>query len=187
MISNTRHLILFMALFSAGANAAETHCGKDEIDYFSCVLTNSKVVSVCGSELKDPKTFEQSDDAWVQYRFGHLKQIEFKYPNSKLGSIEKFEGNSFHPYGEDHAVLDLRFITKNAFYSVELVSSYENPETERLAGGVLVELENKRINLNCRGPIEPHYWTSFSVLFQSISGPKDDSDFMTQFYKSKSQ
>lgn len=180
----SRHLLFFLTLLSAGVDAEETHCGKDEIDYFSCVLTNSKVASICGNQLKDPKTFEQRDDAWIQYRFGHINRIEFKYPVSKLGSIGKFEGNSFHPYGEDHAVLDLRFITKKAFYSFEMMDAYGKSETKKLSGGVSVELQNKRINLNCRKPIQTHYWESFSELFENISQRNGDTDFMGQFYKS---
>lgn len=169
--------LIFLIVISAGAGATESHCGKGEIDYLSCTLSNSKVASVCGSILKDPKTFDQLEDAWVQYRMGRIKKIEFIYPASKSGSIGKFEGNYFHPHGEDHQVLDLRFINEEALYSIELVAA------RKLSGDVSAEFKGKRSTLGCRGPIQSHYWSSFGELIDSISQRNGQTDIYYEYYK----
>jgi hypothetical protein len=60
-----RLLLLLLTLISVNVGATESHCAKDEIEYISCTLDNYKVASICGSPLKDPKTFVQLDNAWI--------------------------------------------------------------------------------------------------------------------------
>lgn len=171
-------LFLFLlTLISANVCATESLCTKNEIDYISCTLENSKVASICGSPLKNPKTSEPLDKAWIQYRIGKINQIEFIYPDSKAGSIAKFEGNDFHPHGEDHSVLDLRFINRNALYSFELVSS------DKLTAGVSAEVEHKLSSHGCRGAIKPSYSESFKELIRSISERNGHTDIFYEFYK----
>ena len=158
-----KYVAIFLVSLYAGASYADSHCVKGEIDYFSCQLENSKVVSVCGTRLKDSETYEEIDGAWIQYRIGRINQIEFVFPESRTDSTTKFEGSDFHPHGEEHSVLDLRFINHNALYSIALVSG------NRLTGSVSAELNHKLSAHSCRGTIKSSYWESFRELIWFIS------------------
>ena len=177
-VSPSMKLFLFLlTLISVNAGATESLCTKNEIDYISCTLENLKVASICGSPLKDSKTFKPLDKAWIQYRIGKINKIEFIYPTSKTDSIAKFEGNDFHPHGEDHSVLNLRFINRNALYSFELVSS------NKITAGVSAEAGHKLSSHECRGAINPSYLESFRELIWSISERNGQTDIFYEFYK----
>ena len=178
----SRFFLAYLALVSSAVAAPASHCSTEEVTYFSCELKNSKVVSICGSPLRESKTLEHPNVAWMQYRFGHIKKIEFAYPASRVDSFLKFEGNDFHPQGEDHSVLDLRFVSGDALYSVELVAS-----AKKISADVSVNLEKKHIGFDCREPIEPVYWNNLSELIGFIleqRGVHGDTDMLSEFYKS---
>jgi|GEM_PF-1175638 len=172
-----RLLLLLLTLISINAGAAESHCAKDEVDYISCTLDNSKVASICGTHIQDPKTYEQLDNAWIQYRIGKINQIEFVYPESKSGSIAKFEGNDFHPHGEDHSVLDLRFVNKNARYSFTLTSG------DNVTGSVSAEINRKRSAHFCRDTISSSYSLNFQVLIWALIEQNGQTDIFYESYK----
>lgn len=49
-----------------------SNCLSDESIIFSCRLENKKILSVCGSSSK-------TDTKYVEYRYGKISKIEFKY------------------------------------------------------------------------------------------------------------
>jgi hypothetical protein len=157
--------------------AAESHCKEGEMTYFSCQLKNSKVVSICGN-LNESATADSDKGEWVQYRFGRIRQTELLYPAVTAVSVSKFEGNYFAPHGEDHSVLDLRFINANVLYSVEVVSGNGGA-----SGSVSVQLPGKRpISQFCIKPVEPQYLNTFGQLMNSLYERNGETDFLYKFY-----
>lgn len=105
------------------AAAAQTLCAKSEVDYFSCRLTDRRIISVCGIVHDEPTAGD-----WLQYRFGFPRRLEMVWPQERVGSIEKFEGNVFGPY----SVSDLRFGIDNADHGISISRGGE----DNRAGGL---------------------------------------------------
>jgi len=117
----TLHSIV-LSLFACNA-IAQTHCIPPEITFFSCTIAGKqKIASLCGTAFKLPGESNFSDESWLQYRFGRLGAIEFRYPNSKHDSISKFTGESHRSIeGSDHA---LWFSNKGTNYSINYSAYY---------------------------------------------------------------
>lgn len=64
---------------SVTSNSALSHCTQQESLYFNCLVEGgNKVASVCGTHSgSDNHRIKQ-----IQYRFGAIGQIEFRYPTS---------------------------------------------------------------------------------------------------------
>lgn len=126
------------ALLVPSIAISQTHCAKDEVDYFSCATSvSNKVVSVCGNTAVGFGE-DISDNSWIQYRFGRIGHIELTYPKDKQGSIKKFEGNHFSKY----LAASLSFINEDALFIVG--------DGEKWSG-LEVSLSNgKRITMRCR-------------------------------------
>lgn len=177
-----KHLFFpLIALFIPLVAPGQTHCQKDETDYFSCqVKGGSKVISLCGGHLDTAR----NENSWLQYRFGNLGEIEMAYPQREAGSLDKFEGNYFNPHGEDHDVISLRFIALNALFDVSLAEYPQNPRISRLQGGVSVDAGKKSSYHSCQQPIRPVYLSRFRELYTLLPKP-GATDFMSDFYRRK--
>lgn len=113
-------LTVVLSLFACNA-IAQTHCVPPETTFFSCKIAGTqKIASLCGTAFKHPGESSFSDDSWLQYRFGRLGAIEFRYPNSKRDSISKFQGE-FHRSieGSDNS---LWFSNNGITYSIEIAA-----------------------------------------------------------------
>lgn len=138
--------ILFSLFCSSGF--ATTHCGRDEVTYFSCKIRGSaKVVSLCGSSLKnfDPSSFR--DGGWIQYRFGRPNgSPEFIYPIEKTGSPSHFVGEAHSYLGEQNRrSYNHRVWFRNQKASYGLVAD----EGDDHFVGVWVAIGGKRTSLPC--------------------------------------
>ncbi len=173
--------LLAITLAHPFAQASETLCQKGEVNFFSCqTKADGKIISICGN-IQD---FEINDDSWLQYRFGKSHAVELVYPQEKIGSISKFEGNNFSKYN----IVDLRFINKKTLYSVSLEAPYSGEEAtkrSRFSGGVSVEIaKSKPVNIDCIYPadVRKHY-SQFARLNDSLrykNGEK--ADMLFHFY-----
>ena len=169
-------VLLFSFSLSAAAHA-QTHCGGDEIDYFSCKITKSeKVISVCGN-IADGNL---DNDSWLQYRFGKIGQLELTYPTEKTESLDLFEGIYFSKYGD---VL-LRLINNQTLYEVFLSERYETPKkTLQPSGGVTVTLsKTKTQTLKCQQVDLARYFSNFSQLAASLETRTRQKNMLLRFY-----
>lgn len=172
--------LLVIALAAPFAQASETLCQKGEVNFFSCqTKANGKVISICGNI----ENFEINDDSWLQYRFGKPRAVELVYPQEKIGSISKFEGNNFGKYN----VVDLRFINKKTLYSVSIEAPYSGEEANkrsRFSGGVSVEVaKSKPVNIDCANStnVRKHY-SQFARLNDSLRYKNGETDMLFHFY-----
>jgi len=69
-----KHLVVLLVFVYSGASSADSLCVFGEVDYFSCKLENSKVASICGSPLKDSKTFEVLDSGGFNTALGRVEK-----------------------------------------------------------------------------------------------------------------
>ncbi len=164
---------------------SQTHCGKGEVDYFSCqIVGNEKVVSICGSVADS----DNNADSWLQYRFGRIGKIELKYPAEKKNSVSKFEGNWFNRYN----VVDLRFINGQAIYNVALNDRYggdgEAPARKSASGEVNVEVGKlKPISLACKHANARKYYRLFTDLAAELRQRNGATDIVYEFHKNASK
>ena len=172
--------LLAIALAAPYAWASETLCNKGEINYFSCqTKVDRKIISICGNI----ENFEINDDSWLQYRFGKPRAVELVYPQEKIGSISKFEGNNFSKYN----VVDLRFINKKTLYSVSIDAPYSGEganQRSRFSGGVSVEITKyKPVNIYCgNSKVVQRYYDKFSRLIDSLRDKNGETDMLFHFY-----
>jgi len=83
------YLVLLPMLLSNQTHA-ESLCNSREVLYYSCKTAGTKkLVSLCGSDLTDPKGF------WLQYRFGSLGQLELVYPQNRGETKPLFADSGF--------------------------------------------------------------------------------------------
>ena len=131
-------LIIFLILIGMvtfDAHASESGlislCNKHEFQYFSCKAQGSgKIISVCGNVNLDGATgetdYEDTERAYLQYRFGYPNKIELIYPGSKKESFSKFYGQSIRSYfGAFQSII---FNIGNYHYEVTNISSAQNDE-----------------------------------------------------------
>jgi hypothetical protein len=103
--------ILTITLYIQSA-MAETLCAQKETVFFSCHVSPTKILSVCGNLSKEP---------YLQYRFGKLQNIELVFPSSKEDSLSKFEFNYIHESTSGLTTYELSFV--NAGYKY-VISTY---------------------------------------------------------------
>ena len=70
------NFIVVFAIFCGNATA-ETLCKQGETVYFSCHTGKEKIISLCGNSKSN------SDNFWLQYRYGKYNRIELEYPNKR--------------------------------------------------------------------------------------------------------
>jgi hypothetical protein len=143
---------------------AQTLCEKGETDHLSCPTNGGKkILSIC-SNIKDGAV---DADSWLQYRFGKKGQIELAYPKEKKDSVSKFEGNYFNPREQATAIVDLRFMSGSALYSVTLnrIGIADEGGGSEFSGGIQVALrKNRRINIECDKIDGGRYFEDFRLL-----------------------
>ncbi|MBS1190550.1 MAG: hypothetical protein H6R10_2342 [Rhodocyclaceae bacterium] len=162
------------AVFST-ATCAQTHCSQDEIDYFSCRIAGSgKVASLCGGNDSG-----QLEDAWLQYRFGKPKKVEFEYPATRANSLKQFQGTHFSRY----SYLTVLFINGKALYEIELRDDY-SAKGRRISGAINVEVEKKRTTLRCDRPVKESSWDALLDLIPATYQPTGDGrdSFLWQYH-----
>ena len=139
-----RYPWLFAAcLISSFSAQAQTHCTKEEIEYFSCKIKRSeKVVSVCGSVFWDGVNASANlvDKAWIQYRFGRPGSLELTYPEKRQPLLGRFSADFI--LANDSRLYALNF--KRGGYSYGILDS---------PGflGVTVEGHGSSTKLPCEG------------------------------------
>ncbi len=168
---------LFLLLLFSSLSFSQTLCLKHETDFFSCVTTNNKIISICGEISSNDSTND-----WLQYRFGRQEHIELIYPEPKAGSISKFEGNTFNRYN----VIDLRFINSRNAYSVSLNGPYDGDEAavrSSASAGVNIKLKSKkRVSISCSAIDSKKYYDRFENLNNELRFRNGDTDI---FFKAK--
>ena len=157
MTLHPKFLLLLVILLSTTTFAGESHCKKGEVTYFSCKIKNSeKVVSICGIDYRD-------ENAWLQYRYGRLKQPELVFPTKKQDSLKKFWGESHHSYnGVSYA---LSFKNAGFTYTTDFIEADED------FYGVNVFAKNGSENkLSCEGKPQREFVNGidFSSLVQEL-------------------
>jgi hypothetical protein len=168
---------LFLLLFFSSLGFSQTLCLKNETDFFSCTTTNKKLISICGEMSSN-----DSSSDWLQYRFGRQGHVELIYPESRIGSTSKFEGNTFNRY----SVVDLRFINGQYAYSVSLYGPYDGNEAavrSSASAGVDIKLKSKkRASISCATVDSRKYYDVFENLNNELRFRNGDTDI---FLKAK--
>jgi len=137
-------LLIFSLLFS-GESLSETHCHRGEITYFSCQIQKSKkVVSLCGAAFRSRRSDGFLADAWIQYRFGVVGNVELEFPKRRDDSLSLFGADMFLA-DNSRRIYALHFSVGKYKYSIEriLADSYVN--------AVLVEGSGKETEFRCAG------------------------------------
>lgn len=141
---HVRYSVLLSACLIAPLVAgAQTHCTKNEIEYFTCKISGSeKTVSICGSVFRDSSSAiaEIVDNAWIQYRFGKLGDLELIYPATHHPLLRHFSADFI--LANDIRLYALKF--KGGSYSYEVLYS---PGFR----GVTVEGRGSNVKLPCDG------------------------------------
>jgi hypothetical protein len=129
--------LVVLSLFASNA-LAQTHCIPPEQTFFSCKIRGTqKVASLCGVSTMGG----DNEDSWLQYRFGRLGVIEFRYPRAKEKSIPKFQGE-FHrsAMGSDDS---LWFTNHGTTYSLEVVDTGKHQLFRVWAAGKMLPCSGK--------------------------------------------
>jgi hypothetical protein len=169
-------VLFILGSVAAHAGSAHTLCLKGEVDYFTCTLKNSKVISVCGSESLVP-TEESGASPWLQYREAIPKKKLTTFPITKKNSVSFFEGNYFAPHDEDHQVSDLRFIQGNSLYSVSIDYG------KSISANLSIELNGKAHLYPCQSPINRYYWSKFTALESVLGRANGRTDIFYEYHR----
>lgn len=165
---------------------AQTHCGANEIDYFSCKVADSdRVISVCGNIVDG----EIAESSWLQYRFGRLGHEELVYPRrKKQPPVSAFEGEDFGRFQS----VELRFINGNVLYSVTLNGTFHgDPSVDASpqsgpTGGVTAAFDSDRHkDFHCAKVDEKKYLARFEELAAALRRTRGDTDIAYDFYRRK--
>lgn len=166
-------LLLLSAFCPTGH--AQSHCGRDETEYFSCKLAGSaRVASLCGGNESG-----RPEGEWLQYRFGRPRQIELEYPPGKENSLKKFEAVHYSKYG----YLSVLFINGQALYEIEVSEATIKGRPVHTAV-IKVEFEKRTTELSCEKPVPASYWTDLTDLAPSTFKPSGDGrdGFLWQYH-----
>ena len=138
---------------------AQTLCAKGETDFFSCTLSDHRLLSVCGAVQDEPSAGD-----WLQFRRGRPGRVEMSWPSSRKDSVKAFEGNVFGPY----SVSDLRFNTGDASYGLQVSRGGEDDGSggrTRRGASLYVEREGHHDRIyRCLRPDIARYGRSFEEL-----------------------
>jgi len=96
-----------------------THCMPTETNYFSCRIQGTqKVASLCGRPVNELPADEVAPDLGLEYRFGRIAQVEFRFPSDRTRPAQKFFGEHLQPYGEGVSIDSVLFESGDASYAV---------------------------------------------------------------------
>ena len=140
--------ILFPRLVQAGSEPSL--CLPSERASFSCLLENTKVVSLCTSaEFSESK-------GYLQYRYGRRDHVELEHPGSRSGTQKRFELERHRPYGIEFE--SVNFIIGKFSYSVIRVVSTES-DVPSWAGVTVIDLRDREhpreTTVKCRHSLLP--------------------------------
>ncbi len=129
---------------------AAGHCDAAETTYFSCSVRNSpKTISLCGAAPRKDADAPAGGEAWLQYRFGELGQVEFAFPAERLDALANFTGEwQYRADGQvSRSAALLMFRHQGATFTLASV------DAETKFRGVWLEVERIRApELVCNGP-----------------------------------
>lgn len=150
-------------LFSAEC-VAQSHCRRDETDFFSCSIKGSrKVVSLCGSKVK--YIYEAGGlEGSIQYRFGYPGQPELIYPKKGAGSMAKFKG--FWDVAGPIQHNELFFKNQGVQYNIVSETNLRPTDMELFAG-VEVKVGTTKTRFSCDKWLAQR--TAYSIDKDSLS------------------
>lgn len=134
-----KFFIILFAFISTTTQASNVLCLSNELTYFSCTMTNNKILSLCGiSHLKENQ---------VTYKFGTANKIEFIYPNY-LNANNLLTYNHYMRYQTDY----YRVKFSNNEYLYEIFKNYNGEEANNVRVGIIITKENtqKEYRHNCK-------------------------------------
>jgi hypothetical protein len=154
--------------FVPGALRANSLCGKTEHVIFSCRTKNSakqasrspgKIVSLCASPDLD------RERGYLQYRYGLPGKVELEFPQSRVGTQQKFRYTHYFRYQ-----VDLTEISFNIDgYEYSLFDDYNGEEKPAIStAGVSVRApgKDKEVSFVCLARTK----TDYSALQEVLPG-----------------
>ncbi len=135
--------IAFLPWITAHASGTVDQCLHGERVVFSCAVARGRVVSVCRSVRARPA------DATLVYRFGRPGQPELVFPQSAVGSLQRFRYAHYFRAQVDRS--ELSFETNAARYAV--YDYYEGDQKPARSRGVRVGVDDRDMDLQCVGPV----------------------------------
>ena len=152
-------LLLLAVLTNARADTSPTHCNGDEQIYFNCLLKDSKkVASVCGAGYKEESTEKNtwvSESGYLQYRFGPIGSVEFKYPLTTKNDGIKDRFNFSVTRTSNYAYYDMALQFSNDNYSYVLYFGKEHKYAETQIPGEIEQVENSSSSITVWKLTEP--------------------------------
>lgn len=132
------YTLLLGACSSPGfADEIKDHCLPGEEVYFSCLMKNEKILSLCGSKKV------------LSYRYGHAGNLDFVFPDAAPHSLTRFKYNNYSRYGVDY----YRVSFLNGQYNYHIYRDIDNELTPKMQAGVVVEnsssLDKKEFDFPC--------------------------------------
>ncbi len=141
-------ILLFVSSYVSMVYSQDSHCTNTEYTVFRCQVQKSeKVVSICISQ-----PFSQ-EEGYIQYRFGKLGKVEFKYPKSLEKTQDKFYLETTHYVGGWNSALVFRNLEYT--YGIYDEAIKVSPVEKDWDRGITISKENKTIaDLKCRKGIQ---------------------------------
>lgn len=119
----TRNLGILAVALSSQNGVAGTLCNRDETVIFSCMVSPTKTLSVCGNS-SEPHPY-------LQYRFGKANKLELAYPTLRDDSASKFNYSYNHEKTSGLTTYELSFTNEGFTYAI----STDDMDTSRLEPG----------------------------------------------------
>lgn len=130
-------LTLHSCSTSSHADEHTGHCLASEEVYFSCLMSNGKILSLCGSANE------------LSYKYGRPDNIELIFPSNPEHSTSHFSYNNFSRYGVDY--FRVSFINDSYHYTI--YRDIDNELNPKLQAGIIVKnnslTHKKELNLPC--------------------------------------
>lgn len=169
---------LVLAGIAQPLNAADSLCTKGETTYFSCRVKGGKLVSLCGDAYVKEQTpyWEESDNPWLQYRFGLPERVELVYPLSRKESLNKFEGDYGMALQGEVRWMSVAFVSSGIGYKVE----YLVPEGREPFEGVRVG-DPKKMDIKMTVPRKNQYPEADIPCAEKSSHSHSKLDELTRF------
>lgn len=145
-------------------------CKSDEKTFFSCLLTNQKIVSLCGD-----KSLSQ-EKGHLQYRFGKgLSSIELEYPEFGVKPVAAFK-YYYEPSGAKGSITAVSFKINKYRYSLFDTSSAFGFN----GSGLIVRRSGKLVTkMSCKLSLSSEVGDVFYLLKEiGLSGNADDVDYV---------
>lgn len=136
----------------------KNNCEINEKVYFSCDIKSGKTISLCGNVNSNANPVD------LTYRFGRDNKIELIFPESKKGSLEKFNYNHYFRYQTDY--LSVGFV--NGKYSYGIYKNYDGSISKNAEYGITIGAADglgNETRIVCTGSsVVDRLWTLPKVL-----------------------